>query len=133
MNENGLSSMGTKGSEKASLEEMIGIMFMSRTYTHMAHLKTGSFAAHKALNEFYDGILDLADSLAEVSQGLYGKMDIPFIGIDGSVTNPIGGIEAHLKRLEKLCMGCKEDYLKNIFQEVQAFYRKTLYLLKELN
>ena len=133
MNENGLSSMGTKGSEKASLEEIIGIMFMSRTYAHMAHLKTGSFAAHKALDGFYNDIIDLADTLAEVSQGLYGKMDIPFINMDGSITNPIGGIETHLKRLEKLCMGCKEDYLKNIFQEIQAFYRKTLYLLKELN
>lgn len=39
---------------------------------HKLHLKVngmGSFAAHKALNELYDGLPDFADSIAEGYQG----------------------------------------------------------------
>ncbi len=112
--------------------EIIGIMFMSRTYAHMAHLKTGSFAAHKALDSFYDCIVGKADSLAEASQGLYGKLDIPYVGIDGNVMDPISALESHIARIKTLGRSCDEPYLENILQEIEALYRSTLYLLKEL-
>ena len=35
--------------------------------THYWHLRTDSYAAHKALGKFYDKITDLIDSLAEAS------------------------------------------------------------------
>ena len=44
----------------------------SVTTIHKLHLKItgiGSFAAHKGLNEFYDGIGDLADGIIEQYQG----------------------------------------------------------------
>lgn len=129
----GLSQLGTKGSEKESIQEIIGMMFASRTYSHIAHLKTGSFAKHKALNGFYDDIVGLADGLAETSQGLYGKLNIPFVCLEDSVDDPIGGIESQLKKIERLSSSVKEEYLKNIFQEIQALYRSTLYLMKELS
>lgn len=106
---------------------------MSRTYAHMAHLKTGSFAKHKALNEFYDGVVDLADSLAEASQGLFGRLDIPFVNMVDSVTEPIKGIESQGAKIKQLGSTCSEPYLGNILQEIEALYRKTLYLLKELS
>lgn len=108
-------------------------MFMSRTYSHMAHLKTKSFAKHKALNEFYDGIVDMADTLAEAAQGKFGRLDIPYVDMKGDVNDPIKGLETHLTMLENLGKKCEEPYLQNIFQEIQAMYYKTLYLLKELD
>ena len=53
--ENGLSKSVVKDSNtsKTSLGKIIGIMFMSRTYAHMAHLATPSYAAHVALNGFF--------------------------------------------------------------------------------
>lgn len=122
---------GKKG--KATMGEIIGVMFMSRTYAHMAHLKTSSYAAHKALNEFYDGVLGLADTLAETSQGLWGKLDIPYVSIDGSVTDPVSALESHISTIKSLSKGCEEPFLDNILQEIEALYRSTLYLLKELN
>ena len=132
----GLARMTTDnemGSCKEDLGTIIGILFMSRTYAHIAHLKTGSFAKHKALNEFYDAVVDIADSLAEASQGLYGKLDIPYLNMIGKIEDPIGGITSQLKAIEKLIGSCDEDYIENILQEVQALYRKTLYLLVNLD
>lgn len=132
----GLAKMTTEnemGSCKEDLGTIIGILFMSRTYSHIAHLKTGSYAKHKALNEFYDSVVDMADSLAEASQGLYGKLEIPYLNMIGKIDDPIGGITSQLKAIEKLIGNIDEDYLENILQEIQALYRKTLYLLVNLD
>lgn len=132
----GLAKMTTEnemGSCKEDLGTIIGILFMSRTYSHIAHLKTGSYAKHKALNEFYDSVVDMVDSLAEASQGLYGKLEIPYLNMIGKIDDPIGGITSQLKAIEKLIGNIDEEYLKNILQEIQALYRKTLYLLVNLD
>lgn len=132
----GLAKMVTEnemGSCKEDLGTIIGILFMSRTYSHIAHLKTGSYAKHKALNEFYDSVVDMADSLAEASQGLYGKLEIPYLNMIGKIDDPIGGITSQLKAIEKLIGNIDEEYLKSILQEIQALYRKTLYLLVNLD
>jgi len=47
------------------------------TSVHQLHLKItgpGSYAAHKALNEFYDGMPDLIDAVAEQYQGAREKL-----------------------------------------------------------
>ena len=116
-----------------NIAKVIGILFMSRTYSHMAHLKTSSYAKHKALNKYYDKIVDLADTLAEAAQGKYGKLDIPFVDMKGDVMDPIGGITIHLTMVENLCKKSDDEYINNIFQEIQACFRQTLYLLKELD
>jgi hypothetical protein len=50
------------------MEKLASIFFHSRTQTHIFHLGVtgpGSYSMHKALNEYYDGILDLMDELLE--------------------------------------------------------------------
>ena len=42
--------------------KFLGLLFQSRDTMHLTHLDTRSFAEHKALNAYYDGILDLTDS-----------------------------------------------------------------------
>ena len=54
----------------------IGRLFELRDAAHIEHLKTRSFAAHSALNGFYDEILDLADGFVESYQGKYGIVNI---------------------------------------------------------
>lgn len=115
------------------IAKMIGVLFMSRTYAHMAHLKTASFAKHKALNEFYDGIVGLADALAEGSQGKWGKLDIPFMDMKGDVNDPIAAISAHAVMVENLSKKCDTPWIDNIVQEIQALYFSTLYKLRELD
>jgi hypothetical protein len=50
----------------------ISTLFQSRTQSHIYHLQTNSFAAHKALQEYYEEIVELADGLVESYQGRYG-------------------------------------------------------------
>ena len=115
------------------IAKAIGIMFLSRTMSHMAHLKTKSYATHIALNDFYDGIIDLADNLIEAAQGQYGILDVPFVNASGNVNDPIGMLQGHLKQLETTMSMVDEDYLMNIFQETQSLYRSTLYKLVNLS
>lgn len=58
-----------------SAGELVCRLFQARTAAHMAHLQTRSFAEHKALNEFYDEVVGLADSFAETYQGIFGIIE----------------------------------------------------------
>lgn len=118
--------------EKEVIAKVIGLLFMSRTYSHMAHLRTGSYAKHKALNEFYDEVVDLVDELAETAQGKFGILDIPYMDLKGDVDEPIDGMETHMAMLENLGKKCENRVLQNIFDEIVALYMSTLYKLREL-
>ena len=52
--------------------DFIGLLFLARDTAHSVHLNTRSFAKHKALQKFYEGVIDLADTLAEAYQGRHG-------------------------------------------------------------
>ena len=132
MESNGLASKISGMDKKGDIAKFVATLMMSRTYTHLAHLKTGSYAAHKALNDLYDGIVEHLDSFAEAAQGEFGKLDIPYINMIGNVDSPSKAVASHLKALEKLGEACSQGYLKNIVDEVGALYRSTLYKLNEL-
>ena len=51
------------------MEELIATLFMSREFAHRRHLLVtgpGSYAAHVALNSFYDDIIDNAAPVSAV-------------------------------------------------------------------
>lgn len=65
----------------SSLDTMVSAcvseLMNARTSFHKLHLKvtgTGSYAAHKALNELYDALPDHADTLVEGYQGAAEKL-----------------------------------------------------------
>ena len=64
---------------KADIQQFLGLLFASRDYAHKAHLNSDSFSQHMALNDFYDGIIELADDLAEswMGRNLQQVGDIP--------------------------------------------------------
>jgi DNA-binding ferritin-like protein len=56
-------------------EKIISTLMASRDQAHIFHWQTtgeGSFAAHLALNAYYDAIPDLTDTLVESYQGKHG-------------------------------------------------------------
>lgn len=105
-------------------------LFEARQAAHQAHLKTRSFAAHKALNEFYDGILEIADELAEVVQGEFGLLDLTVgpIATPEDITVYLKELATLLKAAGQLVPGIQSYHL-NIIDEVLALTYKTLYLL----
>lgn len=106
--------------------KFIGMLFQSRNMMHIAHLQTTSFAEHKALNGYYDGILDLTDKFSEVYFGRYKRVEI----VVPEAKN-MSAIE-HLKEMQQLVDGERNNYsseLQNIMDEMLALINKTLYLL----
>lgn len=106
--------------------KFIGMLFQSRDMMHLMHLKTESFAEHKALNAYYDGILELTDNFTESYFGYYGRVDIeiPASKAEDAIT--------HLKSLAKTIDSERENYptcLQNILDEMSSLVYKTLYLL----
>jgi hypothetical protein len=123
--------MGGKG--KQALGTLVGQLFAIRTYAHIAHLKTGSYSQHVALDEFYTDIVDLADSIAEVGQGLYGKLDIPMVNVSGNVDKPANVLENQLNEIKKLRMNCDNKGIQAIVDNVEILFSTTIYKLKELS
>lgn len=116
-----------------SASKFVGRLFEARDNAHMEHLRvrgTGSFAAHKALNEFYDGILGLADSFIESYQGKYGiiKFDIkPAYHIDF-----VEYLKEFGRYVEASREMFKEDWLKNQIDTMCELIYSTLYKLENL-
>jgi len=106
--------------------KFIGMLFQSRDAMHIAHLQTTSFAEHKALNGYYDGILDLTDKFTEVYFGRYKRVEIVI-----PESKNISAVE-HLKEMQQLIDGERTNYtseLQNIMDEMLSLVNKTLYLL----
>ena len=113
--------------------QIVGILFVSRDQAHREHLKTTSYAQHVALGDFYESVIDLADSFAEVYQGNHGILDVPYIQpAKGSIDDIL---EHHIATIESLKQAFKskqDSALLNIVDEISALYSKTLYKLRNL-
>lgn len=115
------------------INKIVGLLLMSRTMSHKAHLKTGSYAKHMALNSYYDTIGDLTDSLAEAAQGKYGLMTVPVVEEKGDIDDPINMLELHLNMFNALSKSIDDRYLQNIVDEIVALFYSTLYKLRYLD
>ena len=122
-----------KDSGGAKIASIISRVFADRTYTHMAHLKTSSYAAHKALNEFYDDAIGLVDGLAEMAQGKFGKLDIPVGQVSTDMSNAADVLEASIMEITKDAESCKNRALSNKIDEIEGLYLSTIYKLRELH
>ena len=84
------------------MEELASVFFHSRTQAHVFHTRvkgTGSYAAHKALQEYYEGIVPLLDGLIESYQGMYGIIEYKDVkGIDNNAD-----IQNIITYFDKLC------------------------------
>jgi hypothetical protein len=115
--------------------DFVGMLFLARDVTHSTHLNTRSYSKHIALNEFYDGIIDLADKFAEAYQGKYGLIG-PISLMSAKKTNNVvefleGQVdelmEMRYKVVDKDCTP-----IQNIIDEIFGLYYTTLYKLKFL-
>ena len=115
--------------------KFIGVLFLSRTIAHQFHLSTESFAQHKALNDFYDAIPALADSISEQWQGEFEELlEIPILS-SKDVESPIKYLKTTLKWIKDTRYSTfdKEDSaLQNDIDEVVKLFRSTIYKLKFL-
>lgn len=119
----------------SNCDKFIGMMFLARDVAHSAHLNTRSFAKHKALGKFYDEIVDLADTFAEMYQGKYGLIGpIALMSADKS-NNVLEFLERQVDQIEKMRYDVVDKEctaLQNIIDEIVGLYYTTIYKLKFL-
>ena len=118
-----------------SCADFIGHLFLARDVAHSVHLNTRSFAKHKALQEFYEGIVGLADDFAEAYQGRHGLIGPITLQTAKKNGNIIEFIQDSLDEVEanryKVCEE-KDTAIQNIIDEIVGLYLSTLYKLKFL-
>ena len=108
----------------------VGALLNSREQAHAFHLMTNSFAQHKALQSYYEGIVPLLDTWAEAYMGKYGRLkrittNKRFLRDPKKAR---GYFKTLLTRI-RLVKLPKDTYLKNIQDEIVALIRQTMYLL----
>jgi Family of unknown function (DUF5856) len=120
--------------KKAS--DFVGYLFLARDVTHSVHLNTRSYAKHKALQKFYEDIVDLADTFTEMYQGRHGLIGGISLQTAKKTTNVVEFLESQLEEIE----GCryevadeKDTAIQNIIDEIVGLYLTTLYKLKFLS
>jgi DNA-binding ferritin-like protein len=117
--------------------QLISTLLASRNQAHIFHWQVegiGSYSAHKALNKYYDEILDLVDGLVESFQGRYG--------IQRGYTSPatfkedgqyVTYFEALSKYVEAVRVKIPQDsFLQNEVDTVVKLIETTKYKLKNL-
>jgi hypothetical protein len=113
----------------------VALLFLGRDIAHRVHLKTRSYAEHKALNEFYDEIVGHADDFAEAYQGRYNELlDIPLLTNDkkGTIADVLEGQMKWIEDNRESICPRKETALHNIIDEAVGLYMSTLYKLRFL-
>ena len=120
------------------MASFISTLFSSRTQAHIFHLQVtgpGSFAAHSALNTYYDEIIGLTDGIVESYQGRYGIIT----GYKGEgqwiedITQVVKYFEALCMYVEKNRVSLVQDsYIQNQIDEVVALIESTKYKLSKL-
>ena len=115
--------------------DFIGMLFLARDVTHSVHLNTRSYAKHKALQKFYENIIDLADDFAEAYQGRHGLIGPISLMSANKTGNVVEFLKDQLAEIEKgrydVCE--KTDTpLQNLIDGIIELYLSTLYKLRFL-
>jgi hypothetical protein len=116
--------------------QFVSTLMASRTQAHIFHLQTPSFAAHMALQGYYDGIIPLVDGFVESYQGKYGIIT----GYGNIALQEYQSCEAIIMYFETLCMYVEKNrvslvqdsYIQNQIDEVVTLIESTKYKLVNL-
>jgi hypothetical protein len=116
----------------ATAGELIGRLFFARNVAHKAHFLTTNYARHKALNDYYDSVIDLTDSFGEKYMGKYGRPDDITLtwaedaeDIQEFLLSTVEWVEANRYAI----VPQRDTYLQNIIDEIVGLHYETLYLL----
>lgn len=112
--------------------ELIARCFSARNAAHIAHFLTPSFSQHKALQEFYEGIIPLADSFAEGLIGRVGKFEA-FPNVKESSTDPLTIIGNLTKFIDANRQYLSEfSEIQNDVDSILSLLNSVAYKLREL-
>jgi len=126
--------------EKRNINTVVNMflseLFAFRNDVHLAHLNVhgpAAHAAHIALNELYDAILEFADELVETYQGQYGLCDLTIRSSNTLVCkDPCQVVEKIIQFVNTNRACFIDSHLQNIVDELIASVYKVYYKLENL-
>lgn len=117
------------------LEKLVAYLLHSQTQTHVFHLQTKSYAEHKALQGYYEGIDPLVDAIVESYQGKYDIIKT----YESFAIDAYSGkaqletyFKALSKKVEDIHKQVEDTYLQNQLDTVNELIVSTLYKLRFL-
>ena len=120
--------------ESVMLNTTTGDFFLkllhSATITHILHLQSSSYSEHKALQKFYEGIVDLTDSLIEAWQGRNETLATypdTYMGPKLSALDELRGLSNYID--DNRAIVGSESEIQNLVDEIQALVDSTVYKL----
>jgi hypothetical protein len=116
--------------------DMICHLLHSQTQVHIFHLGTKSYAEHKALQKYYEGVDTITDGLVESYQGKYGLMKNykTFKMMSYKNKKQVMSYFTHvLNIIEENRESVEDSYIQNQIDTVQELIYSTMYKLKFLN
>lgn len=124
-------SASASASSAKNANKFVSMLMNSRTQAHKFHLSTTSYAQHKALQTYYEDIVNLLDEYAEAYMGKYGRRMNGLQLNSRFMKDPEKArayFKALLARIQKLNLPT-DTYLRNIQDEILKLIQKTLYML----
>jgi DNA-binding ferritin-like protein len=115
--------------------DFVGILFLARDVTHSVHLNTRSYSKHKALQKFYDNIIEVADDFAEAYQGRHGLIGPISLMSAKKTSNVIEFLESQLAEIEAArydVVDKADTTLQQLIDNIVQLYLSTLYKLRFL-
>lgn len=116
------------------MSEFINHLLHCVKVSHVLHLRTRSYAQHKALGTFYEKLDDLADGLAESYQGKYGRL-IEYASMEEAYSDsPLEYLIATSEYVQKVRDELPPDSeIQNEIDSIQTLINQTLYKLRFLS
>jgi hypothetical protein len=122
------------------MEELASILFHSQTQAHVFHLGVsgaGAYAAHKALQKYYENIDGIVDGLVESYQGKNGLIEFkPVMGLDNNcdTRNIIAYFDkiCAIVRTLRQAPDVQDTYIQNQIDGVEELIYSTKYKLVNL-
>ena len=126
--------------EKSNASKFFSKLFESREMAHVYHLQIrgeSSYAGHKALEEYYNDVLDLIDQIIETYSGQYEIVEnYEIIDVSGSIdknkVDYFTELQKFIKDNRHSALSKEDTHLQNIVDEIVALGYRTLYKLKNL-
>ncbi len=117
------------------IEQLLARLMFLRTVSHIAHLKTSSYAQHMALGDFYGAIGDHADAIAEAWMGRNNERiaDVPIIAQKaGNVVQDLWGVRSWID-VNRKDKELASPEIQNLIDGATDLIDSTLYKLKFLS
>lgn len=117
--------------------EFVGTLLHSATVAHFMHLQVegaGADAAHRALGDYYDSIVDAVDSVAENIQGAHDVIIQPYPAM---LATPDMEPLAYMRKLREYVRTARntlpqDSEIRNEVDAVATLINRTCYRLQRL-